>query len=267
MPNLYDYKEYKVLLRDKLTALDGKRGQYHRLAKAINASTTMISQILNGTKDASLEMASDLADYVGLTEQESEYLFLLVLHAKATHWKLKKRHEAQIERMREAARQLENRLPNQQAMTEGDRATFYSSWIYSGVRNLVATDRFQTVEAIAEYLRLKPAEVKKVIDFLLGKNLLKSNQKRWVPGPSRTHLGADSPFVIRHHQNWRLLGFQKMEMKNKDNLFYTAAMSISENLADELRQELPNWIEQLNRRIAPSRSEVVRCLNLDWFEY
>jgi hypothetical protein len=36
-------------------------------------------------------------------------------------------------------------------------------------------------------------------------------------GPKLTHVGADSPFVIKHHQNWRLKGFNQMTQKGEQD--------------------------------------------------
>jgi hypothetical protein len=86
-------------------------------------------------------------------------------------------------------------------------------------------------------------------------------------GPKLTHNGADSPLVIKHHQNWRLKGMKQMVFKGNADLFYTAPMSLSRETATQIRSELPSFIEKIIKWVGPSPSETVRCLNIDWFEY
>ncbi len=86
-------------------------------------------------------------------------------------------------------------------------------------------------------------------------------------GPHRTHIGKDSPFVVKHHQNWRIKGFQSMELRRDEDLFYTEPMALSREAAEKVRLMLPGIIEEILAIIGPSESEEVRCLNIDWFEY
>lgn len=109
--------------------------------------------------------------------------------------------------------------------------------------------------------------MQKVLDFLIREGLVTQKSKKLNLGARRTHLPADSPLVTKHHQNWRLHGFQKMVMSDSENLFYTGPMALSQEVADRIREELPALIEKINKMVmsAPS-SDVARCLNIDWFE-
>lgn len=86
-------------------------------------------------------------------------------------------------------------------------------------------------------------------------------------GTKRTHIDANSPLVAKHHQNWRLRTFEKMPLQRAEDLFFTFPMSLSADDAKNIRQYLPSVIEQIHKIVGPSPSEVVRCLNIDFFEY
>ena len=51
------------------------------------------------------------------------------------------------------------------------------------------------------------------------------------------------------------------------NLFFTAPMSLSHETVELIRQKIPAFIEEIIKLVRPSPSEVVHCLNIDWFEY
>jgi hypothetical protein len=44
-------------------------------------------------------------------------------------------------------------------------------------------------------------------------------------------------------------------------------MSLSKDVADQVLKALPDFVEKITKWVAPSPSEVVRCLNIDFFDY
>lgn len=266
--SVYDFLDYKLYFNNWVEKLPKKgHGEYRRLAQALNVSTTMISHVFKSDKHLSLEMACEMCEYLNLNEDETDYFLLLVEYQKAGSYKLQKRLKRQLESRREAARKLEYRLKSELTLSEEEKAVFYSSWMYSGVRLLTDIETFNDANSIAERLHLPRNQVQKVIDFLIKHQLCVFKEGKLKMGPARTHIGSANLLVTKHHQNWRLQAFQKMVQSDEDNLFYTAPMVVSQEVADKIRQELPTFIEQINKVVLKSSSEVTRCLNIDWFEY
>ena len=121
------------------------------------------------------------------------------------------------------------------------------------------------MSAIADHLKLDRPLIAKVVEFLLKHKLIIQEQGRMNMGPQVTHVGHDSPFVNRHHTNWRLKSLQAMENITDLDLYYTGPMALSENAAKEIRKLLVDLVEKSTKKAANSDSEVLRCLNLDWF--
>ncbi len=266
--NIYEFSGYKQYLKAWIKARPKRgHGESRRIAEALSVSTTMISQVLSGDKHFSLELSSDLCDYLGLSEKETDYFFLLVEYERAGTHRLKTKLKRKIETLKSQALVLKERLEKDKELSEYDKATFYSSWIYSGIRNLIATDSSLTIDSISERLQIPRNQIQKILDFLLESGLCELKQNKYVVGAKRTHLGNDSPLVTKHHQNWRMQGFNKMIFTEDKNLFYTAPMSLSKEAAGMIREELPSFIEKVNKLVVDSDSETVRCLNIDFFEY
>ncbi|MDG0817128.1 TIGR02147 family protein [Bdellovibrio svalbardensis] len=241
-------------------------GEYRRLAQALGVSTTMVSQVFKGEKHLSLELASEMCDYLRLEDDETDFFLLLVDYCRAGSFKLQKRFLRQIKARQDKSKKLENRVKTNE-LSEEARNVFYSSWLYSGMRLLVDTGKYNDVEALASYLNLPRNHVQKILDFLLANNLLVEDKHRLKLGTARTHVGSSSPLVNRHHQNWRIQAMGKIQQNKDEDFFYTGPMVLSQEVADWIRQELPAFVERLNAKLIPSPSEVVRCLNIDWFEY
>ena len=266
--NIYEFTDYKGYFNTWVESLPKSgRGEYRRVAEKLNVSTTMISQVFRGEKHLNLELASDLADYLNLNEGETEYLFLLVELARAGNYRLEQKLSRRIKSIQKEMQKLEVRLKKDKELGEDTKVIFYSNWIYAAVRHLVALPQVRDIHAIGAHLNIPTAQIQKVLDFLLKEGLVVQKSGVLEEGPRRTHIGADSPLVARHHQNWRLQGIQKMSVQNENNLFYTGPMSLSDEVAQQIRRELPAFLENIRKWVVPSSSEVTRCLNIDWFEF
>jgi uncharacterized protein (TIGR02147 family) len=266
--SVFNYSDYKKFVREWVEARPKSgRGEFRRMAQHLRVSSTMISQVFNGGKDLNLEMASELAEFLGLNEKEERFLFLLIDFARAGSHKLKSKLRKQIEEVQKEAQKVAERVAKHKELSNEEKAIYYSSWTYTGVRNLLAIEREWTLTEVAAQLKLPESQVREVIQFLTDHGLLQLEDGRYKILAKATHIGADSPLVVKHHQNWRIRGFQKMDLRDANHLYYTGPMSLSVEDSGAVRQKLLDLIQSVNRLVVDSPSETVRCLNLDWFEY
>lgn len=267
--SIYSFLSYSEYLRWWIAARPkGGRGEMAKMAAAVGISPALFSQIMNGDRAFSQEGGLQLAEYLALGEKETDFLLLLIDYERAGSQKLKLRILKRLKESQESAAKISNRIKKDGELTSETRAIYYSSWTYTAVRNLSAVKGYQTVGAIAERLALPRPIIAKVVEFLLETGLCKLQPDGGIThGPSWTHTGADSRLAAKHHQNWRVRGLSQMEMNRDDDLFFTSAMSLSHDVAQEVRKMLPTVIENVQKLVGPSDCETVRCLNIDWFEY
>ena len=82
--NIYIYSNYSTFLRNYIKGLPKNgRGEINRIAENLRVHPTLVSQVLGGSKDFSLEQAHILSKYLGLNSMESDYFLLLVQKARA----------------------------------------------------------------------------------------------------------------------------------------------------------------------------------------
>ncbi|MCM2280353.1 MAG: TIGR02147 family protein [Bdellovibrionaceae bacterium] len=266
--SIFEFTDYKAFLKGWIAGRPKNgRGESTRMAHALGVSSTMVSQVLSGDRHLNLELADALADHLGLNEKEAEYMFLLVDYERAGTARLKARLRRRIEQAKKEAAVLANRIQKDKELSPEVMAVFYSSWLHSGIRNLSAVPGFNDVDTIAQRLTVPKAVVAQIVDFLLQHGLCVIENGKLTYGPSWTHIPATSPLIAKHHQNWRLRGFAKMDSRSDDDLFFTSPISLSVEAATEIRAMLPTMIERVQKIVRPSPSETIRCLNIDWFEY
>lgn len=265
MHSIYDFKDYRVFLKNWIGEHSARtRGLQGKLAQAAQISSTLMSRILSGEKQLSLEQAAEIAEYIGLNESETEYFLILVEIGKAGSFKLKSKLISQADKL---AQKVSVRISKTVGIDENIKAIYYSSWIYAGIRNLVATPGEHNVISVSQRLGLPKLVVANALEFLVSNGLCKVENNSITYSVQRTHLEADSPFINKHHFNWRGKALQSMEYKKDTNLFFTGPMSLSKEVSQEIRQMLPQFIEDIMKKVGPSSSELVYCLNIDWFEY
>lgn len=266
--SIFDFSDYRKFVSSWLAQQPQKgRGFYSKLAVKLSTSNAAISQVFKGEREFNQEHALELAEEFNFSEKELSYFLLLTDYARASSYKLKKVLNQQIQKTQQEQQSLMNKVEKDRILTEEVKSIYYSSWLYTGLRNLVALDSFDSLNLLADRLKIHPQQLNKVLDFLTQNQFLIIENKKLKVGPQRTHLENDSPFVTKHHQNWRLKSMTEMANNKDIDLYYTAPMSLSEDLAKKIRSQLLEFISEIVKEVGPSKSETVRCLNIDWFEY
>ena len=237
------------------------------MAQALGVSSTLVSLIFKGEKSLTPDQASALAEHQGLTDLESDYLHLLVEFDRAGTHRYKQKLLRKISEAQKQSRNIGKRVLRDRELSEAEKAVYYSSWMYTAVRNLSAIPALNSVESLARHLKCEPAQIQRAAKFLLAHGLCVEESGKITHGPASIHVDRDSHFVNQHHRNWRQQGMQVMDTRKDMDLFFTSPMSLSQDAAAEIRKALPNFIQSIMKIVGPSRSQTAACLNIDWFEY
>lgn len=240
-------------------------GQGRKLALYLGVHTTLVSQVLQGPKVFTLEQAASTAEFLGLTELETEYFLGLVQLERAGNEALRKTLRRQLQNLRDRSRELSERLQGEKVLGEEQKARFYSDWVYSAIRQMVAVPGHGEASAIAISLGLPLPRVNEALEFLLRAGLVKEARGQLETGPQSTHLESSSPWVRVHHLNWREKAIEALSTPSDRDLHYTAPMTLS--VADflKVRELIAQLLQTVDQVVIPSPSEQLGCLTIDWF--
>ncbi|MGE3975630.1 MAG: TIGR02147 family protein [Bdellovibrionales bacterium] len=268
MVSVFDFDDYKLFVNTRIQEMPKKGyGQYQRLAEHLKINSVTISQIFKGNRELGIDQALELSEFLGLSEIERDFFLLLVDHARASTQKWKSFIEKKIRLKKTEARNLKSRLQPEKDIVEEVRSTFYSNWYYSGIRLSTSIKSFSTLESIAHHFQLPRPLVAEVLEFLIRQRLVVEKDGRYAIGPKSTHVESTSPLVNRHHANWRIKGLQKMGHMDSEELFFTGPLSLSKKALEEIRSDLTNFIQDTTMKVKESDSEILACLNIDWFKF
>lgn len=264
--SLFEYQNYKEFVLDWIASRPKNgRGQLSQIAKLLNISSVSVSYIFSGDRNLSEEQALELSEFLSFTEIESDYFLLLVQYARAGSFKLEQKFLKNLERLKKQAQNLKSRVPEHKEMSENAKAHFYSNWYYSGIRLLTSIPGYQQIDEISQYLNIPKPRVREVLDFLVEYSLCVENQSKFVMGPARTHIDAQSSLVASHHRNWRLKAIENYQHIENDELSFTGPMTLSNDDLIEIRKRLIETIADVSKIVEPSKSECLSCLNIDLF--
>lgn len=266
--SVLDFEDYKAFCLAHIADLPKSgRGQFRKLALHLRISPVVVSQVLKGDRNFNAEQAVEVADFFGLQTLELKYFVLLVQRERAGTHRLKKLLTTDIEKLRTESLEIKNRIPKGQALSEEGKAEYYSSWHYAGSRLLSDLPGGATAEQLSERFQIPLVKARRVLEFLLQQGLCEEKAGEVTRTSLSTHLESGHPLVARHHQNWRLKGFQQMDSRSGDELYFTGPMVLSEEAAQKIRKELVDAISRVTKLTEESSSETLFCLNLDWFPF
>lgn len=264
--NIFDFSDYREFLRCWIEeAKAQKTSNLSRLAEVIGVHSTFLSHVLAGSKNLSLEQTTVLSEFLNQTKLEREYLFALLQFEKAGSHSLKKYWQEKTQEILFEKNNLSRRFDEHRELTDTDRAIFYSSWLYVGAFLASAISDGQNLDQIAKTLKLPRKKAEEILHFLVSVGICKEANGTFMLGDVHIHVPNESPFVVKHHTNWRMKAIQKMDSRTKEELFFTSPMSISKKDFEILREKLNLAIKEVVNVAKDSPAEEIVCLNIDFF--
>ncbi|MBV6514014.1 MAG: hypothetical protein FMNOHCHN_03600 [Ignavibacteriaceae bacterium] len=265
--SLFEYKDYKRYISDWIEHSPQKgRGLRKQLAEAIQCQTAFVTHVLSGNYHFSLEQAEACGRWMGLSQEEIEFLLLLVMHQRAGTKSLEKLLGQQIAAKKEELNTLKNRLKISEAMSQEDQIVYYSSWHFAAIHMALLIPELQTLEGLQNYFQLSPTRLRHILDFLVNKGLIKQEKGVFKSVIPVLHLGSNSPLLNQHHTNWRLKAIESIIGKSSSDLHYSGVISLSQDDFDWVRERLSQLLEEVVARLKDSKDEKLACLSFDWFQ-
>lgn len=263
---VFEYSTYKTYFHDMIKSKGpAGRGEYRRMADVLGVHPTMISQILSGDKDFTPEQIVRLSKHYGLGKSECKYLILLVEISRAGSVELKQELLEMKDEIQKKSLLLANRIQASKELSENQKAVFYSSWIYSAIQIATSLEHTVNFDFLCKRFNLPSNRISDVLDFLKEAGLVIEKNGVLKPGTQNTHLAKGTPFLIKHHANWRVKAIEKSESLTDEELMYTVNISLSREDFKKLREEMVEFIQSFLKTVHASPAEEIAQFNLDFF--
>jgi uncharacterized protein (TIGR02147 family) len=262
--SIFDYSNYRTYLRAVLPVKGEGRGRRARLAEALRVQSAFVSRVLSGAADFSQEQCVLINRFLDLTEDEGDYLFLLLLYAKAGSSDLRKYYEAKIDEVRREKREIEARVAPSRKLSMESQVVYYSDWIYSYLHLYFRMPELQK----GSWMQSLPFSRKKLeaaIQWMAKHHLIENKNGKWVSNLELLHLERDSPLIKGFHSQWRRQALNQLDQGDDRDFFFTAPISLSQKDFEKIRNLLLQTVESVDEILIPSPDEAIACLNIDLF--
>ncbi len=264
--DIYKADDYRRVLKEKIEEFPNSgHGKMSEISRYIGVHTTLVSQVIKGHKDLSVDQALLVAKFFGLSELETDYLTTLLLYNRAGNQTSKKYYNEKVKDLRKQSRNISKRVKKDFELNEEQKAIYYSDWTYSAICQSVALENVNTVQDISTFLNIGQDRVVSDLEFLFEVGLVIKNKNKISYGVSSLHLSKDSPWIRAHHLNWRQKGIESLSLNKEDDLHYSAPLTISKKDAQKFHDHLIEVIEKMREIVDPSPCEEFYCFNMDWF--
>ncbi len=263
---IFEYLDYKLATVGLLQSRPNKgRGELSRLARHLGVNATLVSQVLRGPKDFTMEQAYKLCEYFGFALAETEYMLLLVQHARAGYSELKAFYQKRILKLQTQSKEMSKRLNVTRTLTEIQKATYYSTWLYTAICTYTSLGYGKRLDEIATRFQIPLAKANQMMGFLCEAGLCSQENNIYRMSIQRTHLEFGSPYLNQHLQNWRMKATQNIERTSEEEMQFTACASLSREDFRKVREIFANAIRLTSEAATDSKGEEIACLNIDWF--
>jgi uncharacterized protein (TIGR02147 family) len=263
---MYDFDDYRAYLRAHLDSLPNRgRGEINRIAQHAGVHPSLVSQVLSDSKNFSLEQAQLIAEYLGLTTQETEYFLLLVQVHRAGTEKLRTYFRTKLLQLHQASIEINQRVRQDRQLSEEEKSIFYSHWLYAAIWLLTSIEPGKSLDDVSVHFQIARDRANEILQFLVSTQLCLFENGRFRMGPQSIHLARGSVHLTKHHTNWRLRSIEMSDKVAAEELMYTAPISLSKADFKKIRGRLADVIKEVTDQAIKSQAEDIACVNIDFF--
>jgi uncharacterized protein (TIGR02147 family) len=264
---VFRFPDYRQFLKSYLASLPKKgRGELSKISKHLGVHSTLMSLILSGSRDLTLEQAYELSQYLHFTDVETEYFSLLVQYERAGSTPYKNFLKAKMESMKKDATKVSQNFQHERVLNDEQKSIFYSTWLYSAIRLFTSTNEAGvSCEEVVKKFQLPRPQALKMLSFLVSTGLVSETDGRYQMAVQRTFLEQGSPHLPKHHSNWRVKALQKADRVGEKELMFTSPVSISVEDFEKIRNDLVEFLRKISQVVKDSPAEDIACLNIDFF--
>jgi uncharacterized protein (TIGR02147 family) len=264
--NIFEFLDYRSFLREYIKQLPKRgHGEINKMAKAAAIHPSLLSQILSGEKNLSLEQAQRIAVYIDLTIQEMDYLLNLVQFQRSGTHELKSFFRQKLNLLKLASTELSQQVRQDQQLTEEEKSILYSHWLYLAVWLFTSIGDGKALEDVGVQFGITRERAVEILNFLVATKLCVLDRGRYQMGSQSIHVGRGSPHLHKHHTNWRIRAIEASDKIDLDELMYSAPISVSKSDFAKIKDRLTEVIKEATDLALASSAEEVVYFGLDFF--
>jgi uncharacterized protein (TIGR02147 family) len=266
MAEVFLAHDYRAFLKATLKEERFGHGVKGKLARSLGVQPSFLSSVFAGKQDLSLEHGLKAAEFLAFSEDESDFLLLLIQKERSGSQALRRHFQKQIEAMLKKRSRVRERIDAEKSLNPDEHIEYFSSWRHPAVLMAVRNPSCRNLEFLEKYLGIRRDEARESIDLLVRFGLVVPHAGGWKPTVQRLHLDRDSMATKASHIQWRHSAVRSLDKPvRKDDLHYSAVISTDRETAKKLRDLFLSAVEKSEPLIVGGGDSEIQVLALDFF--
>jgi hypothetical protein len=274
--NVFQYDQYRELLREVLLAKKAQFGRtftFARMAEACRLRHTYLSTVLKGEGDLSSDQVFDAAQFLGLADDEYEYLRLIHEHERSVSKPRRRQLAAAIERARAQGLKTEAYVDASPLPSAATPATleFYLDPNAQFLHMFLTVKRFlDDPDKARRMLGLDLATYAEAMQRCERAGLIRVNGRKVEILKDSVHLPANSPLYPPYRATMRQKAVDFMQTRGADRHYsFSVLYSASDDTRRKIQSrflEFVDWAQQVTQGTEPTDVYQMNFDLLRWSE-
>lgn len=273
MKSIFEYKDYVLFLKDIIEENKSTRGFQNKLAKAIGIHSSYITRTLSGSVNLTPDHAADLADFLGMNENQTQCLLLLVQISRAGTKTLKRILNKQLNALYQQNGEHNIKIKNASNINFNKNVNavqYYSFWHHMPIHLMLLNPSpgKQSVSYLAKRLNITECAVQESIQLLSDLGVIEKKDNHWIVKAQHVHWAHSENQEIDRgiylaHTYWRQEFALRTYRKRPDDWRATVMLSVGEDDFNLIKEELSQCMARIRKISVNAKDEDVFVIGMD----
>lgn len=269
---IYEYSYYQEVIKayiDEQELLKNKVS-YQQIALSLRMQKSYFSKVMAKNAELNKDQAFLLGQFLKLTPEETDYLFLLTDWARASDSNLKTYLKEKIKNIQFQKIQSHKYLNTNEAKPNSELLNkYYLSPEVQLIHLSAGIKRFQREpDNIRKELNLSPNIFKETLKLLQELELIELKENKLKILKSNLHLKPDSPFFPSWQTQFKLKSTEWIKsLEEGDKYNFLATFSSTEEDKEKIRIEFLHFLKKVEKIVKDSPPEKLYQINFDLFKW
>lgn len=274
MREIVALRNYRDMLRFALDRRkrSGLESTVSNLAAATGIHRPYLSKVLGGHADLNADQAYAACEFLGMSEQETEFTLVHLEFERTTNLKRKAKLKAKIRAVRNEWLEIRENITATKAATPLFTGIhrYYMNPFYQVVHIFLTIPRFQANTAVlVDELGISMSQLNAALEILVEEGLISRDKNGSISEvKDHVHLPSDSPLCIIHQMQHRMHSItRQLSLAPERSTRFSATISANPEAYDLIRERFNGFLKDIEPIVRAAPSEAVYQINFDLFPW
>lgn len=272
--SLYSHTSYKDLLKGQLLskkASISSRYNFSAMARHCGIQKTYLSKVLNHSGHLTSDQLYLCCEYLGLTDKEQAFAFLLFEFERSANLRRKSRIESDLAKIRNSQSKTEGHIQVESPLAARAQVAewYYLNPVNQLVHIFLTIQEFATSpEKIASRLDITPAELTSILSRLESEGIIMREEGRYRVSRQSMHLPAENSIFPAYRQLIRVKALSRMNsVEQNGDYTFSSFFSASESCRDGIKLEYLKFLRIAKDLADGAAKNAVFQMNFDLLKW